>query len=74
MKRAKFIFRIDENLRGKVYIGKKWLKDVYRIKIDGEPNNYTVTVWKYKKNEKGLYYTVDNEIAKEVKVYCLKNG
>lgn len=68
MKKPKFLFKIDSNTRGKVYINKKWQKDVVSIDIHGEPNNYSITMEQYKRKD-GHFQVENNEIVTEKNTY-----
>ena len=46
-KKHKFIFKIDSNLRAKVYLNGKWQKNIREIEIFGEPYHYTVGLVQY---------------------------
>lgn len=68
MKKAKFLFKVDRNNRGKLYIGGKWLKDVCSIELVGEPWTYRIAVCVYKRKD-GHYFVENNEIAREMRYF-----
>ena len=74
MKKPKFLFKIDHNLKGKVYINHKWQKDIVRIYIHGEPNNYVVDIERYRRDQRGKFLVKNNEIETEFKVYAFREG
>lgn len=51
----------------------KWLKDVTKIEIHGEPFNYTITVEQNVRDAKGRISVIGNEIeTKTTKYYVWK--
>ena len=64
MKKQKFVFKIDNNKRGKIYVGGKWLHDVAEVDIHGEPNNYHIIVCRYKRDSNGHLIVKDNEVER----------
>lgn len=74
MKKPKFLFKIDQNLRGKVYINKKWQKDVASLYVCGEPFNYTIRISQYKRDKNKRFIVENNEIQREDKVYFFKRN
>lgn len=69
MKRNRFVFKIDRNGNGKIYINGKWQKYVSELDIIGRPHDYIIKIKQYKKNDKGQFYVKNNEIAYEEKEY-----
>ena len=69
MKKNKMIFKVSGDNRGKIYIGRKWQKDVTEINIHGEPHDYTIEIKRYKRDARGCVWVVDGEIATETKTY-----
>lgn len=74
MKKPKLIFKVNQNLTAKVYVGGKWHKDVAAIDIKGIPYKFEVRLLKYKRNSQGCFYTEFDEngelcIAQETKTY-----
>lgn len=69
MKKAKFIFKVDNNYRAKVYVNKKWIKDVTKMDLSAVPWEYTLEIEQYRKNELDMFYTVNGEIAKKTTTY-----
>ena len=68
MKKPKFLFKIDHNNCGKVYIKKKWLHDVRKVTIYGKPNDYTINVIQYLR-EDGHYVVSGGDIITKATVY-----
>lgn len=69
MKKAKFILKVKTNGVGKIYVNKKWLKDVTKLNLYAEPWMYYLTVEQFKKDKNGLYYFENDEIAKKTTTY-----
>lgn len=69
MKKAKFILKVNNNCTAKIYLNKKWIKDVTALKLEAVPWIYKLEIEKYKLNEKGLAYAENDEIAKEKYTY-----
>lgn len=74
MKKPKFIFKIDNNTRGKVYLNHKWHKDVTCIDIHGVPNNYIIELEKYKRNSANRFCIENNEIVTYKTTYRIKRN
>lgn len=73
MRKPKFLLKIDTNNRAKVYVGGKWHPYIYELHIEAKPQNISVCFTEYKKNKKGVFYTIGNEIASETKTYFFGN-
>lgn len=58
MKKTKFLLKVDENLYGKVYINKKWYKDVCALDIKARPQDYEISIKQFKRNENGCFKTI----------------
>lgn len=69
MKKAKFIMKVKTNGLAKVYINKKWLKDITKLNLSAEPWLYHLTVEQNKKDKNGLYYVENDEIATKTTTY-----
>ncbi len=69
MKKAKFILKVNNNHTAKIYLNKKWLKDVTALRLEAVPYIYKLEIEQYKHNEKGLLYVENDEIAKEKHTY-----
>lgn len=69
MKKAKFILKINNNYTAKIYLNKKWIKDVTALKLEAVPWIYKLEIEQYKLDEKGLPYAENDEIAKEKSIY-----
>ena len=68
MKKPKFLLKIDHNNCGKVYIKKKWLHDVRKVTIYGKPNDYTINVIQYLR-EDGHYVVSGGDILTKATIY-----
>ena len=73
MRKPKFLLKIDTNNRAKVYAGKKWHPHISELHIEAKPQNISVCFTEYKKNKKGSFYTIGNEVASETKTYFFGN-
>lgn len=69
MKKAKFILKVNNNYMAKIYLNKKWLKNITALKLEAVPWIYKLEIEQYKLNEKGLLYAENDEIAKEDHTY-----
>ena len=52
-----------------MYVNGKWLKDVTKIDIHGEPFNYTITVEQNVRDAKGRISVIGNEIETKTTKY-----
>lgn len=72
MKKAKFIFKVNNNYYAKVYVNKKWLKDVTKINLSAVPYEYTLEIEQYKRDKEGCFF-IENirtgEAAKKTTTY-----
>ena len=50
MKKTKLLFKVNRYDKGKLYFNHKWIKDVTKIDIHGEPWEYTLTIERYKRD------------------------
>ena len=71
MKKPKLLIKVDRNYRAKVYFNNKWHKDIFMLSMTAIPNIYDIIVRQYKRNEKGAFYSENNEIAFEEKQYTI---
>lgn len=69
MKKPKLLFKVNRNNRGKLYFNHKWIKDVTKIDIHGEPWEYTLTIERYKRDSNGKLVISSNEIQRYVSKY-----
>lgn len=69
MKKAKFILKVNNNYTAKIYLNKKWLKDVTALSLEAVPYTYKLEIEQYKRNEKGYLYAENDEIAKGKHTY-----
>ena len=65
MKKAKFVFKVNRNNTAKVYVNKKWQKDVCSLDVLAYPFDITVRMEQLKRNEKGFLLVVNDEIVKK---------
>jgi hypothetical protein len=72
MRKPKFLLKVDHNNVGKVYVNRKWIKDVAEITVHGKPFDYSITIKQYKRNEKGVFWVENGEVAAEEKIYTIK--
>ena len=69
MKKAKFILKVKTNDLAKIYVNKKWLKDVISFNLSAEPWLYHLTVVQYKTDKNGLHFVENDEIATKTTTY-----
>lgn len=69
MKKAKFILKVNNNYTAKIYLNKKWLKNVTALRLEAVPWIYKLEIEQYRLNEKGLLYAENDEIVKENHTY-----
>ena len=69
MKKTKFILKVNNNYIAKIYLNKKWLKDVTELNLEAVPYTYKLEIEQYKRNEKGILYAENDEIAKGKHIY-----
>lgn len=69
MKKAKFILKVNNNYTAKVYLNKKWLKNVTALRLESVPWIYKLEIEQYKLNEKGHLYAENDEIVTEKHKY-----
>ena len=69
MKRPKFLLKIDTNNRAKVYVGKKWRKDIVSLNITARPQCFIIEIENYKRNKNGMFFVENNEVASEVHTF-----
>ena len=62
MRKPKFLMKVDSNNLGKVYINKKWQKDVYEIDVYGVPMDYRISISQYVRDSSGKYIVENDEI------------
>lgn len=74
MKKPKLLFKVNRNNRGKLYFNHKWIKDVTKIDIHGEPWEYTLTIERYKRDSNGKLVISSNEIQRYVSTYHFGKG
>ena len=53
MKKPKFQLKIDRNGNCKIYINKKWQKNVTQIELMGNLKGYTIILEQYYRDERG---------------------
>ena len=70
-KKCKMIFKVNSNKTAKLYLNKKWHRDVTELDIHAEPFEYTIKIKQNKRNERGKFYVEDGEIASETNTYKL---
>ena len=70
-KKRKMIFKVNNNKTAKLYLNKKWHRDIAELDIHAEPFEYTIKIKQNKRNERGKCYVEDGEIASESKTYRL---
>lgn len=68
MKKPKFLLKINRNNSAKVYINKKWLKDVKEVYIHAMPFNHIIEIKQYVK-ENGKLVVENNELKTKIKKY-----
>ena len=68
MKKPKFLFKINRNNSAKVYINKKWLKNVREVYIHAMPFNHIIEIEQYAK-ENGKLAVENNELKTKIKKY-----
>ena len=68
-KKHKFIFKVDSNLRAKVYLNGKWQKNICEIEIFGEPYNYTIGLVQHVLKDGHLIVADNNCILKKTSTY-----
>jgi hypothetical protein len=68
VKNPKFIFKINRNNSAKIYINKKWLKDVKEVNIHALPFNHTMEIKQYVK-ENGKLVLENGELKEKTKKY-----
>lgn len=68
MKKPKFLLKINRNNSAKVYINKKWLKDVKEVNIHALPFNHIIEIKQYVK-ENGKLVVENNELKTKIKKY-----
>lgn len=71
MKKPKLLIKVDRNYRAKIYFNNKWHKDISKMTLFAIPNIYEVTYEKYMRNENGVFYVKNNEVAKETKTFVV---
>ena len=69
MRKPKLIFKVDRNNRAKLYLNKKWVKDVTEISLHGIPFEYEVEIERYKRFKDGRMYITQDGLAREKKTY-----
>lgn len=69
MKKAKFILKVNNHYTAKVYLNKKWLKNVTALRLKAVPWIYKLEIEQYKLNEKGHLYVENDEIAAKTTTY-----
>ena len=69
MKKPKFLLKIDTNNRAKIYVGKKWRKDVFSLDITARPQCFIIEIENYKRDRRGCLIVENNEIASEVHTF-----
>lgn len=69
MKKAKFIFRLNSQMRGKVYINGKWLKDVCMVNVHGEPFSYDLEIEQYERDKNNRLVVEDYKIKRKITKY-----
>lgn len=72
MKKPKFLFKINSNNTAKIYMHKKWIKDVFFISIEGDVNGYHVELKKYARDSKGRLIIENNSIREEGDAMTIK--
>ena len=73
MKTPKFQIKVDRNNRCKVYLNKKWQKDITELCFTADLEKQIVCITKYKRDSKGHLVINDvPEIVEETKVYRIK--
>lgn len=70
-KKRKMILKVNNNKTAKLYLNKKWQRDVAELDIHFEPFEYTIKIKQNKRNKRGHCYVEDGEIASETKTYRL---
>lgn len=65
MKKPKFLLKVDSNLRGKIYVNHKWLKDVTMVDIHAEPQDYYMIIRQYKRDSNGKLIVSNNAIEEK---------
>lgn len=73
MRKPKFVLKVNQNNTAKVYVGGKWHKYVQEVDVIAKPQNIQVILTELKTNKKGFPYTVDAELAIQVKCYFFGN-
>lgn len=68
MKKPKFLLKINRNNSAKVYINKKWLKDVKEVYIHAMPLNHIIEIKQYVK-ENGKLVLENGELKEKTKKY-----
>jgi len=68
---CRFVFKIDNNKRGKIYVDGEWLHDVAEVDIHGEPNNYHIIVCRYKRDSNCSLIVKENEVERYLTDYYI---
>ena len=71
MKKPKFKLEIDRNNNCKVYLNKKWQKDVTAVALLGKPQDYTITIEQYKRDANGQFIITSDELERTVKTFYI---
>lgn len=71
MKKPKLLIKVDRNNCAKVYFNKKWHDDITKLTLFAVPRIYNITLEQNKRNEKGVCYVENGEIAKEIKTFVV---
>lgn len=74
MKKPKLLFKVNRDNRGKLYFNHKWIKDVTKIDIHGEPWEYTLTIERYRRDSDNKYIISGGEIQRYVSTYHFGKG
>lgn len=69
MKKPKLLFKVNRDNRGKLYFNHKWVNDVTKIDIHGEPWEYTLTIERYKRDSCNRLIVSGDEIQRYVSTY-----
>ena len=74
MKTPKFQIKIDRNNRCRIYINKKWHKDVVKCVFSADLESILVEIQKYKRDSRGQLIVDEDklELMTETKIFRIK--
>lgn len=68
MKKPKFQIKMDKNNRCKVYLKKKWQRDVQELDFHGDTKVFSVKITQYVR-ENGRFVVENNELKTKTRTY-----